>query len=129
MKKEKGFILMTVLIVVFALSTLALMRLLLSGTRTAELVGYTQDLKLLYIAESGIKRVQAAAHDTAAAYALNNIEYPLGEGSYIINSSLEQLPRIVTVSAYLPNAAHKRAEKNIVITGSSITSNYLWQEN
>ncbi|MBU0581131.1 MAG: hypothetical protein KKA19_08125 [Candidatus Margulisbacteria bacterium] len=127
-KGEKGFVLLTVLIVVFVLSTLGLMRIMLSASRIEEIAGNTSDLQLLYIAESGISRAQSKAHDPGAFMAILGNEYFSGKGSYEIEGDISGLIKTVTVNSYMPNKAEKKYEKIIVIQGESITSNYLWRE-
>jgi Tfp pilus assembly protein PilV len=128
MKNRQGFILMTVLIVVFALSTLGLLRMVLSASRTADVMRYTTDLQLLYLAESGISRAQANAADPAKFYSVCDLEYFLGNGSYIIQGNVGGTFKTVTVNSYIPNFAEKKQWKTLVIEGESITSNYSWRE-
>ena len=128
MKNKQGFILPTVLIVVFALSTLGLLRMVLSASRTADIMRYTTDLQLLYLAESGLSRAQANAADPAKFYSVCGPEYFLGNGSYIIAGNINGLDKIVTVNSYIPNFAQKKQWKTLVIEGESITSNYSWRE-
>ena len=127
MKQERGFVLITVLIVVFALSTLGAMRLLTSASRTAEISFYTIDMKLLSLAESGINRAQAEAASDAFLV-LNGNEYFLGNGSYEVVGDVIGFTRIVTVNSYIPNKANKDYQKTVVISGTSITNNYTWRE-
>ncbi|MFC1517354.1 hypothetical protein ACFL5G_02230 [Candidatus Margulisiibacteriota bacterium] len=124
-KQEQGFVLITVLIVVFVLSTLGLTRLLLSASRTSEINGHTQDLKLLALAESGISLAQANATDLSG---VNNVEFFLGDGSYIVIGDTAGLIKTVTVNSFIPNQANSKQTKMIVISGESITNNYTWQE-
>jgi hypothetical protein len=128
MKSKQGFILMTVLIVVFALSTLGLLRMVLSASRTADVMRYTTDIQLLYLAESGISRAQANAGDPVQFATVCNIEYFLGNGSYIIVGNIIGPVKTVTVNSYIPNLAQQKQSKTLVIEGGSITSNYSWRE-
>ena len=127
MKREKGFVLITVMIVVFVLSTLGIMRLMLSATRTADIAYYVTDLQLLYLAETGINRAQAQANGDSFLV-LNGQEYSLGNGSYEIAGSSSGMLRSVTVNSYIPNKTNKKYDKTIAISGSSITDNYSWRE-
>ena len=128
MKQERGFILLTVLIVMFVLSSLGILRVSLSATRTADVLRYCSELQLLALAETGISRAQAAAADNAGLYALCDTEYALYDGTYIITANLGDMVKTVTVNSYIPNREKVKIMKTVVVEGESITSNYAWRE-
>ncbi len=129
MKDQKGFILLTVLIVVFVLSSLGILRVTLSASRTVDVLRYENELQLLALAETGLSRAQSVAADPEALYANCDNEYYLGEGTYIITANVSGfLHKIVTVNSYIPNREKMKLMKTVVIEGVSITSNYVWRE-
>lgn len=128
MRKQEGFVLITVLIVVFVLATLGIMRLMVSSTRATNIDSYTKELQLLYLAETGISRAQSKAHDVGEFNTLLNNEYFLGNGSYEIYGDIVSLIKTVTVNSYIPNKADQKFQKTLVISGVSVTSDYTWRE-
>jgi type II secretory pathway pseudopilin PulG len=125
---KKGFILVSVLVIVMVLSTLALTRLKSTYTRSIDLTSTVANTKLLYIAESGLSRAQASAHDEDQFNALAGQEFKFGGGTYIIEGDISGFTKEITVKSYMPDTSDVRYSKDIKISGASLTSNYTWEE-